>query len=602
MSDNSNKTKLILLGDKTVAGIWAFVGCIGCIGIMPQKDSLAYTNSFFAVLVWGLGFYALTRILPFFRDAVRRDKAYAYVFSALVSIALHMGAMLEVSDNVNFKNVWMYIEIICFMVFLAPFTHYLWNLFFVVRQAGGESKKKDEKPLGFTSVWLIIFLLWIPVFMAFYPGAFVYDATDEYVEVISRQFTMHHPLIHVLLLGGIVHLGEYLGLGANAGIAAYTLLQMAVMSSIFAYMVICLQRFGVKKKALLGVILFVGLFPVFPMYAVCSAKDTLFSGAFLVIILLLLQYAKDREAFFNRKMILFVIASTAMMLLRNNGYYAYIVAVPIIVICFIAAGNSRKQWIKIVILMILSVCLYKGSSFCIQKVLSASDNEHQEILTVPIQQLARVYKYSPEIFSEEEKASLYAILPENYLITYTPRCSDVLKSGFNNKSYENNPSKYRKLWMNIGLRKPIIYINAWLVNSYGYWYPDAIINGYGGNQMYTYQYVDSSYFGFETEPPGERKSMIPLLEELYRNISLELFQQRMPVISMMFAPGFVLMIFAWFFCGLMRQKRWMFVATYIPVLLLWGTVLLGPTVLVRYVLILWFVIPLMLINSEKEKY
>jgi hypothetical protein len=222
----------------------------------------------------------------------------------------------------------------------------------------------------------------------------------------------------------------------------------------------------------------------------------------------------------------------------------------------------------------------------------ATDDEYQEKLTVPIQQLARAYKYSPETFSEDEKSTLYEVLPEDYLKTYNSRISDILKSGFDNRAYSRNPHKYQKLWLDIGLKKPNIYLNAWLANCYGYWYPDMIINVYGGNQMYTFKYKDSSYFGFETEPPGERHSLFPLLERFYRNVSLELFQQRIPVLSMLFAPGFVFYLFAWSLFGLMRDKRWMIVAAFMPMILLWATVLLGPTVLVRYVLVSWCAIPM----------
>ena len=127
----------------------------------------------------------------------------------------------------------------------------------------------------------------------------------------------------------------------------------------------------------------------------------------------------------------------------------------------------------------------------------------------------------------------------------------------------------------------------------------AVINVYGGQQMYTYRYEDSSYFGFETEPPGKRVSLFPLYERFYRNISLELFQQTVPVISMLFAPGFLAWIFAWTFVGFIREKDRKAVIVYLPVLILWLTVLLGPTVLVRYVLILWFVVPMMLVHILK---
>ena len=50
----------------------------------------------------------------------------------------------------------------------------------------------------------------------------------------------------------------------------------------------------------------------------------------------------------------------------------------------------------------------------------------------------------------------------------------------------------------------------------------------------------------------------------------------------------------------MRQKKWERLAAFVPVVLLWGTVLLGPTVLVRYVLILWFMVILLPIAGFGE--
>ncbi len=603
--------KKIVIGDTAAAVLLACAGAIGLIGIIAPGSTaiggytaseryinITYTNSFFALIFWGMGIYIQRRLFPVFRQACRREKIYAYVFSFLLSGALHFGARLESTENVNFKDIKLYLFIILFGFFLAPLVHSLWDA--ILKHKKDDAKKNDKKPLKLTAVWPVIFALWIPTFLAFFPGAFVYDAMDEYVQVISRQFTMHHPLLHVLALGGTIHFFEYIGAGANAGIAVYTLIQMGICSFVAAYFVIFLQKLGATKKYLLGTILILGLFPIFPMYAVCSAKDTLFTAAFLMIVLLLLQCAREEKGFFDKRIVLFLAASVLMMLLRNNGMYAYLVSIPIIALCFFAAGKEKAVIGRLALLMVLSVVMYFGGQYCFKLACHATDNEHQEMLTVPIQQIARVYNYAPEVFSEEEKEILYEVLPENFLITYTARCSDVLKSGFDNAAYERDPSRYRKLWLDIGKRKPYIYLNAWLVNSYGYWYPDMVINVYGGNQMFTYQYKDSSYFGFETEPPGERVSLFPVYESFYKSISLELFQQRVPVLSMLFSPGCMFWLTAFGFFGIMRQKKWERLAAFVPVILLWGTVLLGPTVLVRYVLILWFMVILLPIAGFGE--
>lgn len=622
MEQNRNeRKKQIHISDTVLAVFVAWAGVVGAIGIVaPGTTSLSvyknaiissqitYTNSFFAFLFFIVNIYLMNKLVPEFKKSSKIEQVCAGIFSLLLSVALHFGAQLESTECVNFKDAVMYFTIVMFALYCTPIVCDLWNR---AQIFSGIIKKKqiadkalangdNNKTISFYKIWGMIFVLWIPTFMAFFPGAFVYDATDEYIEVITRQFSMHHPLIHVLALGGIVHGAEYVGLGANAGIAIYTVIQMAVFSAVIAYFVSFLQKRNVTKKYLLGTIIFFGLFPIFPMYAVCSAKDTLFTAFFLLVVLLLWDFVENSERFFDKKFLLFVIASVVMMLFRNNGMYAYAVSIPVIGICLYAKRFEKKSVIKLLVLMALSIVIYKGANTCFKIACNASDNEHQEILTVPLQQLARTYKYAPEVFSEEEKATLYEILPENYLITYTARCSDVLKSGFNNDNYEKSPQKYRKLWWNIFKKKPVIYINAWLVNSYGYWYPDMFINVYGGNQMYTYKYENSSYFGFETEPPGERHSLFPLYERFYRNISLELFQQKVPVISMLFAPGFVFVLFAGYIAGAVSERKWDLIAVFTPVFLLWCTVLLGPTVLVRYVLILWCIVPLLPLIMEQK--
>lgn len=574
-----------------MAIVVSWLGCIGITGIIATDQSaVSYTNSTFAIIFFGLSVYFMSGQLQKYINNEARKKIYDSIFALVISVMLHFGAALEKYENVNFTDVFCYISILCLAVYLAPVVGFLFDK---LPQLLKKTLNEEARPFKILQVWGLIFALWIPTFMAFFPGAFVYDATDEYVEVISRNFSMHHPLIHVLLLGGLTHLAEYLNLHANVGIAAYTVIQMAVLSLVFAYMIKLLQKWGLGKKYCLAVIFIVGLFPVYPMYAVCSAKDTYFSAAFLMTVLLSVEFIREKEKFFDKRMILYVACATLMMLLRNNGVYAFVVSIPFILILAKISKKDFKSFIKFVVLMIIAVSLYKGANYSLKLIFNADDSEHQEMLTVPIQQLARVYKYAPDTFSKQELETLYEVLPENYLITYNPKCSDVLKSGFDNTRYSSNPGKYKALWWNIAKKKPLIYINAWLVNSYGYWYPDAIINGYSGNGMYTFTYGDSSYFGFETEPPGERQSLFPLYEKFYRNISLEIFQQKVPVIAMLFAPGFLFMVFAFSFVNIMRERRWQELTVLIPVLLLWGTVLLGPTVLVRYVLILWFMVPLL---------
>ena len=606
----------------------AFLFCVGIRGVMALGDAtgIRYSNSILSVMLFILLLMLGRIVCPLFAKVDKVWKIKAYIFSTLLSAALHIGAEYEFYDGVDFAKPSLYFNTICLAIAMAPFVAYLWRKprkLNVIERDENEKDKASGKisepksfrsstPFNFFYIWAIIFLFWMPVFFALYPGAFVYDATEEYVEVISRQFTMHHPLLHVLALGGIVHLFEYIGASANLGIAVYVLLQMLVMSAALSFVVRSLQMWGVTKRYAFITVLFFSIFPLFPLYAVCTAKDGLFTVFLLVSIVSMGNIIRSTDAekapastTSMSDMVIFLVSSTLMMMLRNNGLYAYTATALIIVIVFIVdrrhrSASSNHITARLLILMALSIVLSLGGTRILKLATGATDGEHQEMLTVPIQQLARTYTYSPEAFTPDEEALLKAFIPEDYLTTYSPRISDVLKSGFDNQYYESHRALFYKLWLTIGTRRPLTYLNAHLGTAYGYIYPDALNNVYKGNTMNTFTYTDSSYFGFETEPPGTRESMLPALEILIEKFSLNLFQQKCPVLSMLFAPGFVFWVFLFILVGYVDRKNLLMM---LLVLMSFATVLLGPTTLVRYVLILWYITPLypIWINEAERK-
>jgi hypothetical protein len=281
-----------------------------------------------------------------------------------------------------------------------------------------------------------------------------------------------------------------------------------------------------------------------------------------------------------------------MMLLRNNGFYAFLVMIPVLLLL-----QKKRRWR----LLFLAVCAVAGCMLVnggLKAALHADDSEYQELLTVPIQQLARTYKYAPEVFSGEDREVLYEILDEEALSLYTPRLSDPVKYRFANETFARDKGKYAKLWLRVGLKKPLIYLNAWWMTSYGFWYPDTVINVYGGNTVFTFTYKDNSYFGYEVEQPGVRESKIPWLDEVYRKLSLEVWKEKVPVVSWLFSPGAMFWLYAFLFAWLLSRGRYELLYPFLPIFLIWLTVLLGPTYLPRYVLFFWYALPLFLAVAQ----
>ena len=98
-------------------------------------------------------------------------------------------------------------------------------------------------------------------------------------------------------------------------------------------------------------------------------------------------------------------------------------------------------------------------------------------------------------------------------------------------------------------------------------------------------------FGYEVEAPGKRESKIPWLDECYRRMSLEIAQQKIPVLSMAFSPGFLFWIFVFTAGYAFYRRNYKVLLPFALIFLVWLTVILGPTYLPRYVLILWFALP-----------
>lgn len=573
-----------------------------------------------------------------------RNKIYGYIFGILFSAAMVTGYQLETYDHLTLSSIsgiLVFIGLSLIVGTLAPFGwKYLDRIYDKRRgitskqkidngsitdilsdnmpdkesqRAGSKSKisaffsyfdmASDKK--YWLTIWGILIVLQIPVMLAEFPGFFCYDAQDELNQVLTRTFSTHHPLVHVLILGGNIALGHKLTGSWNIGICFHLTMQMLFMTGVFAYALTFLRKniaiksvdkasgninYRGKKVYRTIAVLFFGLFPTIVMYTLCSTKDGLFSTFLLLLVIELMKLLSDTENFFKLKRHIFLLILSAMMmsLLRHNGFYAYIVFIPFGVFAL------RKYYKKVLILFIIPVILSIVIENGLTAVLNADSSEHQEMITVSIMQLARTWRYTPEDFSEEDKEVLLSFLSERALGTYEIRAADYMKSFFDNAEYDENSGAYWKLWAKMMVSHPMTYINAWFLTCYPYWYPFAVINPYRGHQMPHFTYEDSSYFEYEVEPPGERHTLaFGFIDKLYYKMSLTPFQQKTPIVSLLFSMGFYFWVWMYFAFYTITKRKLMVCLPLMPVFLTWLTLMLGPVALIRYMLILWYITPLL---------
>ncbi len=526
-------------------------------------------------------------------------------FGILTGAFLVLGYQLETLDRIDFSDRNMLLAMLGLMVIVTIDTRYVWRnydqahegkkLFGLMPLNSAAPKVVSNFKIFLTKehlqIWGILILINLPVLLAEYPGFFVYDAQEELNEVLTRTFTTHHPLLHVLLLGGTIALVHKLIGSWNAGIFAYIFLQMLVITCIFAYVITFLQKRGIGKRSRLLWIIFYGAFPTIVMYTLCSSKDGLFSAFFLLLTALLVQLTESPAEFVTEKgkVSAFIVAAALMPCFRHNGFYAYLVFVPFLLFYF------RKELSKkLAALIIIPVIAYLVISTLLSVAFTDGNTHHQEMLTVPIMQMARVYTFDKDSMTADEISTLLSYIPAENLRMYTPRVSDLVKVGFNNELYEKDKASFWKLWSSLFRKHPMTYVNAWFLTSYGYWYPAATINVYQGTTVFTFTYDKSSYFGYEVELPGSRHSFIPAIDKMYRYISLGDFRNDYPIIYLLFSPGLMAILWLYILSYRIYKKDIKNIIPFIPVILIWLTVLLGPTYLVRYVVILWIAFPILL--------
>lgn len=582
------------------AAVLSFAGVCALPWMLHRTESLGYTNSIASVFVFLFFYYMTKKALGKGFTGKWPGWIWPGFFGTAFSLCMVFGTQLDLWGSVPFTDGRMWVSIGILSVLFSLLTRRFWDAFGSLNGYGKNSvsgnmpKAKEQGGKKSRGIFFlragVILLCYVPVFLAVYPGFFVYDAQDEFLQVVTRNFSTHHPLLHVLALGGIIQLVYKVTGSYNLGIACYTVIQMACMAGIFAWCVGKMENRGAAKWVRAALLLYFGLFPVPVMFSLCSAKDGLFTGMLLIMVVLLQELCEDVNGFFRKKgsVILFGIASVCMMLLRHNGFYGFLAFAPALVFYL------RKEWKKVSSCLVLIIGIYVLTDAGLAGIFHADDSENQEMLTVPISQMARICAYEEVPLKERE--ILYGYLPKDAVGRYTPKVTDGVKISFNNDAYEADKKSFWKLWAKWGAKHPFGYLNAWFMTSYGFWYPDTVIDTYRGNTVFTYTYEDSSYFGYEVEEPGVRESKLPWLDEIYRKMSLEIAQQRIPVVSMLFSPGFLFWV--WIFClgYLCYRKRWRAVLPFALPVLCWCTVILGPACLIRYVVFLWALLPAVLLT------
>lgn len=438
---------------------------------------------------------------------------------------------------------------------------------------GEKSRRSVQEQRDFSAgkAFGALLLCYVPMFAVTFPGSFAYDVPFQLEQVFTGVYSTHHPLIHTLLMGACVRLGHAIG-HINLGAALYTMLQMTGLAACLACTCASIARQSGARAAKLSAVFF-ALYPLHMMMAVNATKDVLFSGLF-VLTLALVREAMCAQKTNWRLIAGIVLCGAFMLLLRNNALYAMAVWVVLAVILL------GKRALRTVAAALLAIALSMGLGGAMKTATHASEGDLCEMLSWPIQQLARVRNLHGDLLSEAEMAAIDELMPAESWRLYDPTISDPVKFEFDTGAFLADKGRYVQAYLSIAKKCPKAYFDALLLHTYSFFYP---YGEYGVSGYYLQMGISDQYYDW---CDFERISSQSLLPRVLASLSWRFGAKgamQIPVVGYLFNMGVIVWLMLYFtlrewYFGRMKG----FAAALLPVLL-WGTFLLGPVMAGRYI-------------------
>lgn len=441
-------------------------------------------------------------------------------------------------------------------------------------------------------MFLILIILWIPTYQAFYPGLFIYDAPAQYSQVALGDFNEFQPLLHTLFSFGIVVGGQLFSGNVNFGIALSTMLQIIIFAAIVSYWLMYMYEKKISVWIRLFTILMMTVYPPVSMNMMALTKDNYF--ALFVISFILMNYRMFTENdFFEHKInsFLWVLFGFLFLTFRNNAVYAMVVAMPVWGILVWKNEGIRK---KAILLAAILAAIFIVFKIPVSHSIARVGIDNREKLSIPAQQMVRVYRNHYDELTDAEINYIENVFENDAaFFYYVPYMADMSKGTLKIEEIEKDWGQFIKVYIGLLKKYPKDCMEAFLHTNYGMWYlyPTFTLTWDGEPR---YIFVENRY-------PSVTETKFPALYSFY-----SLFESSSLVFGGKWYSFINMPALFFYFCivalfwGIKEHKPQVCLANSF-VLIICATFLLGPTILVRYMLFMIFMLPFNLMMISKER-
>lgn len=534
----------------------------------------------------------LCGLFVFFKSTARisgRRIWYASVILGCVFSLCYTLAKLDLSLGHSSYYLYLAVRLAGFSILFANLLASIFSALrsFSVTDTNARNLSGKRLSSVFLGAWLLISLCFLFWLLYNYPGEYTNDSDSQLLQILGKApLSNHHPVAHTAFMGIFIHLGLWLSGGElSFAVAFYCAVQAIIMAACFAFLIETLYRFEVKFWVIWAVLGSFLLLPYHGSYSSTVWKDVLFAGIVLLLctcvwrLMLLSDLGKKAPL----ELVLLFVSSIGMCLFRTNGLYAFVVFLPFLVIYFFRRNRTAA------VLPILSAVLAIVVRGPLYSSLDIAQPDTIEALNVPAQHIAAVISKGGEIKEEQYELLEKVVDIEKVAENYHPNNADYIKilvreSG-DQQYIAQHSADFLRLWLELGLQNPGIYLRAQINQTMGYWYPDV---------DYWFVILHTSGMELSSELGLYKDSKLPsFVEKLVH--SLLFYLPLLPFAGLVLSIGFALWVCLGLFtlCIINGKKRELII--FIPVLAVWATLLIATPVYAefRYIYCLFTTLPLL---------
>ena len=464
-------------------------------------------------------------------------------------------------------------------------------LLFAAERVG--NKEVSEKGFSTIRAFGLILFSYSLMFMLVYPGILSYDSPYQLMQVQSGEYSTHHPLLHTLMLRFFSDIRVVVG-SFRSGIALYTIMQMVLLAFFFAQTCASISRFSGRKAAMASLVFF-SIHPMHMVFSTIATKDVLFAGAFVWMMALTIEIAGQKQNIrWNWKCVALMISGVFSCLMRNNMIYAVAVWIVLMIVF------GRRYMRRMIILAVSIFCLASGFNRILVWATEAEKGDMREMLSLPVQQIARLCDRAPQRIESDERAKIAAAFDAGIAWSdYEPTLSDPIKERMHTDRILEDATGYARLYMTLAKRCPDVFLDAAVELTSPFFYPYGrydrvrLLIESQTNYERLYQAMWTGCLE-ESERFGTVKNW--MTEHLWNDGASDI-----PVVRWLFNTGLMVWIMLFFVLREIYAGRYKRFIIYMLPVLLWGTYLLGPIMNGRYAYVFLSLLPVLAAYPRKEK-